>query len=112
VWRFEDYVRAPEAVTSRLLGIPLPPGGTVAPSARTRTPSAEAIRRIEALGIGLPYREHLAAAERILARDPPGAERYAPLSPDQRRRLAEADVEDLDGVSGWRPVRLSGRPFE
>lgn len=94
VWRFEDYLTREQEILSRFCGVEAPPADRLPPPDFTRTPSARAVARIEALSPLLPRALHKMAARRIIAADG-SDEKFSPFSPSQRSLLREAYEEDL-----------------
>ncbi|MGM0583461.1 MAG: hypothetical protein ACQEUZ_02255 [Pseudomonadota bacterium] len=94
VWRFEDYLTREQEILSRFCGVAAPPADRLPPPDFTRTPSARAVARIEALSPLLPRALHKIAARRIIASDG-SDEKFSPFSPSQRSLLREACEEDL-----------------
>ena len=87
IWRQEDYRANARAIMEALCGRPLGPLPEISDPTWTRSPSASAIARAEALPRDLPRAERLARVGEIFAAAEPGADRFRPFSPVERQRL-------------------------
>jgi hypothetical protein len=102
IWTFEDYRRHGAEIRTAFCGAALPAEAEAAAPEHTRSPSAAAIARLEALGADMGREARRAAVERILAEEKDGA-RFAPFSPAEEALLAEAYAEDLDRLARRHP---------
>lgn len=112
VWTYDDYRRDARALCSALVGRDLAPMEELPRPAETATPSAEAVRQVEAMG--LPETSaRIPIVARIFKENPATADclPFNPLSPEDRARLRarfEADLAELDRRHPGMRLRLPG----
>ena len=103
IWRQEDYRANARAIMEAVCGRALGPLPEISDPTWTRSPSAGAIARAEALPRDLPRAERMARVRAIFAAaDPgvgPGADRFRPFGPAERQRLQGLYQADLERIA-------------
>ena len=102
VWPYEAYRAHALAVLRALTGLPLEALPQIEDPAATRTPSAEAVRRVEALSGLTEYRRRIPAVESIY--DGTRGEKFMPFAPEEREALRAAYAAQLDAIRARHPA--------
>lgn len=94
VWRFEDYLSHPEEIISQFLGVNIPQTVSLPNPKRTRSPSWEAIKEIEAYAHIKDKTKYRQKVSKILRQDN-GSTKFDPFSPEQREQFASSYERDI-----------------
>ena len=101
-WRFETYRQHDRAILSRFTGVDLPELPPIEAPSSTRSPSAEAMARIEALDPKPTPEAYAAAVAQIIDTDT-GADQYAPFSAVETECLRKAHEADIENIRRLHP---------
>ena len=101
VWPYEAYRPNSLAILRAITGLPLEAAPEIADPPATRTPSAEAVRAVEALSDVTAYSERIPRVAAIYDGIP--GERFMPFTDRERALLREAYEAQLDALRRRRP---------
>ena len=97
LWTFDSFLKQPHAVMSRLSGVDIPAGALAPVPKRTRSPSREAMERLEKLDQTIAPNAYHQAARQIATNDN-GTGKYAPFTDSERHLLQDVYAEDLERI--------------
>ena len=101
VWPYESYRDHGLEVLRAITGLPIEETPRLDDPAATRTPSAEAVRRAEALSDLTAYAERIPRIAAIYDETP--GEKFMPFTEDERAALRAAYAAQLDAIRSRRP---------
>ena len=101
VWPYESYRGASLAVLRGITGLPLAAAPEIPDPPTTRTPSAEAVRAVEALGDVTRYSDRIPRVAALY--DGTAGEKFMPFTEPERAILREAYEAQLDALRRRRP---------
>ncbi len=102
LWTFDSFLNQPNAVMSRFSGVDIPTGPTAPVPTKTRSPSREAMERLEKLDQAMAPKAYHEAARQIANNDD-GTGKYSPFTDSERRFLQDVYGEDLEKIRAMIP---------
>jgi hypothetical protein len=101
VWPYEAYRSNALSVLRAITGLPIDAVPEIEDPPETRTPSAEAVRRAEALSHVTAYAERIPAVARLYAETP--GPKFMPFSEDESAALRDAYAAQLQVIRDRHP---------
>ena len=97
VWRFEDYIRRETDVVAAFCGVNVHRNESLPAPKETRTPSAHAVAKLESIEPTMSVNDYRTVIGRIVDEDD-GQSKFQPFSTEDRRRLRESYLKDIERI--------------
>lgn len=94
IWTMDNYLNNKQAVLSHLFGVNFPPFEDIRPPAATKSPSTEAIRKIEQLTPNLTNKDYKKQVALIINEDQ-GTTKFSPFTESEQLLLSQQYDSDI-----------------
>lgn len=94
IWTMKDYLKNKETILSHLFGVDFPPFEDIRPPSKTKSPSAEAIKKIEEIEAGVSKKEYQRQVTLIVEKDQ-GKTKFTPFTEEEITLLTKQYDEDI-----------------